>query len=141
MTVVYSTALKNQRLQMVNDTVAGKTYASSTGTATAGQLVIGTSALSGATGVLATISLVTTGTAGGAFNTPASGVLTLAGTPLSATATATGTAALAELRTNGGTTVVSGLTVGTSGTDITINATAVSTGQTVQVTSGTITHG
>ena len=34
MTVVYSTTLKNQRLQMVNDTVASKTYASSTGTAT-----------------------------------------------------------------------------------------------------------
>lgn len=141
MSVVYSSTLKNQRLQMVNDTVAGKTYASSTGTATAGQLVIGTSALSGATGVLATIPLVTTGSAGGAFNTPSSGVLTLAGTPLSATATGTGTAALAEFRTNGGTTVVSGLTVGTSGTDITINATAVSSGQTVQVTSGTITHG
>jgi len=141
MSVVYSTAVKNERLQIVNDTVAGKSYAASTGSATAGQLVIGTASLSGASGVLATIPLVTTGTAGGPFNTPSGGVLTLAGTPLSATATGTGTAALAEIRNNSGTTVVSGLTVGTSGTDITINATAISIGQTVQVTSGTITHG
>jgi hypothetical protein len=60
---------------------------------------------------------------------------------LSATASATGTAALAEFRNNAGTVIVSGLTVATSGGDITINSTAISSGQTVQVTAGTITHG
>lgn len=135
MSVVYNSTLKTNRMQLVADLIAGKTAASSSGTATAGSLVIGTSALSGATGVLATISLnATPGTVSGS-------VLTLSGTPLSATASGTGTAALAEFRNNAGTTIVSGLTVGTSGTDIIINSTAISSGQAVQVTSGTITHG
>lgn len=135
MSVVYNATLKTNRMQLVADLIASKTAASSTGTALAGSLVIGTSALSGATGVLATITLsATPGTVSG-------NVFTLSGTPLSATASGTGTAALAEFRNNVGTTVVSGLTVGTSGTDIIINATAISSGQSIQVTSGTITHG
>ena len=73
--------------------------------------------------------------------TVAGAVLTISGTPLTATAGATGTAALAEIRNNAGTVIVSGLTVGTSGTDLIINATAISTGQIVTLTSGTITHG
>lgn len=135
MSVVYAATLKTNRMQLVADLIATKTAAASTGTATAGSLVIGTSALSGATGVLATVTLsATPGTVSGS-------VLTLSGVPLSATASATGTAALAEFRNNAGTVIVSGLTVGTSATDIIINATAISSGQTVQVTSGTITHG
>jgi hypothetical protein len=135
MSVVYATTLKTNRMQLVADLIATKTAAASTGTATAGSLVIGTSALSGATGVLATVTLsATPGTVAGS-------VLTLSGVPLSATASATGTAALAEFRNNAGTVIVSGLTVGTSATDIIINSTAISSGQTVQVTSGTITHG
>jgi hypothetical protein len=136
MAVVYATStLKTPRMQLVADIVASKTVAASTGTALAGQLVIGTSGLSGATGVLATIALsATPGTVTGA-------VLTLSGTPLSVAASATGTAALAELRNNAGTTVVSGLTVGTSGSDINLTSTSITSGQTVTVTSGTITHG
>lgn len=122
-------------MQLVIDLIAGKTAASSTGSATAGSLVIGTSSLSGATGVLATIALGTT-----PF-TLSSGVITLSGVPLSVTASATGTAAKAELRTNGGTVIVSGLTVGTSGADINLNSTSITSGQTVTVTLGTITHG
>lgn len=135
MSVTYSSTLKTNRMQLVADLISGKTAASSTGSASAGSLVIGTSALSGATGVLATITLnATAGTVSGS-------VFTLSGTPLSATASATGTAAKAEFRDNGGNVIVSGLTVGTSATDIIINSTAISSGQTVQVTSGTITHG
>lgn len=135
MAVTYSSTLKNNRMQLVADLIAGKTAASSTGTATAGNLVIGTSSLSGSTGVLATIALGTTpGTVSG-------GVLTISGVPLSATASGTGTAAKAELRDNSGNVIVTGLTVGTSSADIIISATAVSSGQTVTLTSGTITHG
>lgn len=135
MAVTYSNTLKTNRMQLVADLIAGKTAAASTGSASAGSLVIGTSALSGATGVLATFTLGTTpGTVSGS-------VLTLSGTPLSATASATGTAALAEIRNNAGTVIVGGLTVGTSGTDIVISSTSITSGQTVQVTSGTITHG
>jgi hypothetical protein len=134
MSVVYNATLKTNRMQLVADLIAGKVAAASTGSATAGQLVIGTSALSGATGVLATLALPTTpGTVSGA-------VFTLAGVPLSVTASGTGTAALAEFRTNGGTTVVSGLTVGTSGTDIILGTTSITSGGTVTISSGTITH-
>lgn len=134
MAVTYSTALKSNRMQLVADLIAGKTVASSTGTATAGSLVVGTSSLSGATGVLATFTLGTTP------GTVSSGVLTISGTPLTATASATGTAAKAEFRDNSGNVIVSGLTVGTSGADIIINATAISAGQTVTLSSGSITH-
>lgn len=135
MALTYSTTLKNNRMQLVADLIAGKTQAASAGTASAGSLVIGTSALSGATGVLATIPLNTTP------GTVSSGVLTLSGVPLTAAATANGTAAKAEFRDSGGNTIVSGLSVGTSGADITINATSVSNGQYVQITAGSITHG
>lgn len=135
MSVVYSSTLKNNRMQLVADLIAGKVQASSTGTATAGTLVIGTSALSGATGVLATFTLSTTPA------TVSAGVLTVAGIPLTATASATGTAAKAEFRDNSGNVIVTGLTVGISSSDIIINATAISSGQTVTLSSATITHG
>ena len=140
MAVVYGDTLKTNRLQVMSDRVAGKTAAAATGSATAGQLVIGTSALAGGTGVLATIALPTA-----PFVVSGAGTVlaTLQGTPLSATASATGTAAKAELRTNGGASVeVSGLTVGSpSGFDINLTSASITSGQTVTVTSGTITHG
>lgn len=124
MPVVYSNTVKDARMQAVITALGSGAV-----------LVIGTSTLSGSTGVLATVTL-----ANPAFTT-SNGVMTMGGLPRTATASATGTAAKAELRTSGGVTIISGLTVGTSGTDVVINATAVSTGQTVQVTVGTITHG
>ena len=135
MAVTYRTGLRTNRLNLVVNELGTATAPtiSVTGTA-AGTLVIGTSALSGATGVLATINLSTTPA------TVSGDVLTISGAPLSATASATGTAALAELRNNSGTVIVGGLTVGTSGTNIIISNTSITTGQTVQMTSGTITH-
>ena len=125
MTVEYSTAAKNARLTAGANLIdAGSS---------AGLLVIGTSALSGSTGVLATITLQKP-----SFSV-ASGVMTLNGTP-SATISNSGTAALAELRDSAGTTVVSGLTVGTSGTDITVGTTTFTSGVTVTISSGTITE-
>jgi len=127
MAVVYAAALKTTRMNAVEAALdAGPAAAT---------LVIGTSALSGATGVLCTITLADpAGTVSGA-------VLTLAGMPKSAIASATGTAAKAELRDSTGAVVVSGLTVGVSASDIIINSVAISSGQTVQINSGTITHG
>lgn len=135
MSIVYSATLKTNRMQLVADLIATKVAAASTGGGSAGQLVIGTAALSGATGVLATIALQNPpGTVSGA-------VLTLAGVPLSVAASATGTAALAELRNNAGGVIASGLTVGTSGTDIILGTTSIVSGGTVTITAGTITHG
>jgi len=71
--------------------------------------------------------------------TPA--VLTMAGVPKSGVAVAAGTAAVARIREGGGTTtIVNNLTVGTSAADIILNSTAISIGQTVTISSGTITH-
>ncbi len=135
MSVVYSATLKTNRMQLVADLIASKVAAASTGSATAGTLVIGDSTLSGATGVLATLVLSATPfTVSGA-------VATLQGTPVSVAASASGTAAKAELRNNAGTVICSGLTVGTSATDIILGTTTITSGGTVTITSGTITHG
>lgn len=133
----YSTTVKNGRLQVVSDLVAGKTLAAATGVATAGSLVLGTSALSGATGVIATIPLNTT-----PFNI-ASGVATINGLPLSVAATLAGTNTIskAELRNNAGTVIRDGITVGLSGADIIVDRTTLTQGQFVTVTAGAITHG
>jgi len=127
MAIVYAPALKTTRMNAVEAALdAGP------GAAT---LVIGTSALSGGTGVLATIPLADpAGTVSGS-------VLTLSALPKSAAASAAGTAAKAELRDSTGVVVASGLTVGTSASDIIINSVAISIGQTVQINTGTITHG
>lgn len=98
-----------------------------------GTLVIGTSALSGTTGVLVTIALQKP-----SFSYSGSAA-TLLGVPLSANASATGTAALANLRDSSGNTIISGLTVGTAATDIILNSVAINSGQSVTITSGTIT--
>ena len=135
MPVVYNATLKTDRMQLVADLLSGKTIAASTGTATAGTLVIGDSTLNGtANGVLASITL------SAPAGTVTGNAFTLSGTPLSAVATATGTAAKAELRNANGLPVVSGLTVGTSGADINLGSTAISTGLTISVNSGVINH-
>lgn len=134
MAVNYSATLKTNRMQLVPDLIAGLTAGVSSGTRSAGNLVIGTSSLSGATGVLATIPLGTTPA------TVSGSVMTISGVPLTANASAGGTAALAELRNNAGTAIVSGLTVGTSASDVIVTTTTIVNTQPVTVTSGTITH-
>jgi hypothetical protein len=118
MAVTYSTAVKNARL----DAVIAQIGAS-------GTLEIMTAGSS----VLATITLNSTaGTSG-------SGVLTFAGFPKTVTATGTGTAALAQIKA-AGTPVITGLTVGTSGTDIVFTGTAViNSGQSVTISTASIT--
>lgn len=135
MAVTYASTLKTNRMQLVADLIASKTVASSTGTASTGTLVIGTASLSGSTGVLATFSITTAVTSG-----VSGSVLTIPLTASSVTASATGTAALAEVRNNAGTAIITGLTVGTSSADVILNSVAISSGQTVTISSATITH-
>ena len=74
--------------------------------------------------------------------TVSGGVLTFSGLPKSATATGAGTAAAAQLTDSAGTVWVDGLTVGTSGTNVIIDNTSISVGQTVNFNAtSTITHG
>lgn len=135
MSVIYNATVRTNRLTVVNDAINGKTFVPASGAGAAGSLVIGTSALSGATGVLATVPLKNPAA------TVSGNVLTIDVTGgLSGTASATGTAALAEIRNSSGAVVVSGLTVGLSGADIIVNSSSIATGQTVVIISGTITH-
>jgi hypothetical protein len=134
MGLIYGSTVRTPRMNVVQNLIDSKTIGAATGAGSAGTLVIGTSALSGATGVLATITLPN----------PASSVsgdvLTLLGVPLSAAASASGTAAKAEIRNNAGTVIVGNLSVGTSASDVIVNTTTVTSGQTVTVTAGTVTH-
>lgn len=71
----------------------------------------------------------------------AAGVQEVQSTPVEGTAGATGTADEATLYKNDATPdeQITGLTVGTSGTDVTIDNTSISNGQTVNLTSLSIT--
>jgi hypothetical protein len=72
--------------------------------------------------------------------TESGGVITMAGAPKSGVAGASGTAAVARIKDGGNTTKVNNLTVGTAGNDVNLNSTTISSGQTVTLTAGTITH-
>jgi len=135
MAVVYRSGLRTNRLNLVlNELGSAAAPTIQTTGVSAGSLVIGTADLSGAAGVLATIPLETTpGTVSG-------DTLTIAGLPKTVTATASGTAAKAELRNNAGTVIVSGLTVGQDSADIIVSGTVITFGQVFQVTGGSITH-
>jgi len=83
--------------------------------------------------LLATFTLAST-----AFGSASTGAATLASTPLSATAAATGTASWFRAADGAGTTVFDG-SVGTSSADLVLNTTSITSGNTVQITSGTVT--
>lgn len=55
-------------------------------------------------------------------------------------ANASGTAAEARIKDSNGNVIISGLTVGTSGTDMILDSVAITSGQRVVLTTGTITH-
>ncbi|MGL6289218.1 MAG: hypothetical protein ACRC2H_00860 [Silanimonas sp.] len=124
MAVTYPNAVKIARMNAVT-TAAGTTAVLEIGTA-------------GMATVLATIALGNpiAGAATGA------GVLTLSGFPRSDTsADATGTAAAARIRTaTGGTDIITGLTVGLSGSDINLDSLSITAGQTVTINSAVFTH-
>src|SRR3954454_2388052 len=73
--------------------------------------------------------------------TEAGGVITMAGPPRTDTsADATGTAAVARIKDSNGTVVANNLSVGVGAGEIQLNSTALSAGQSVSITAGTITH-
>lgn len=120
MALTYSTAVKTARMNAVVTALGASA-----------KLEIGTA---GMATILATIVLDATA------GTVSNGVLTLSGMPKNVAASAAGVAAAARLRTSGDVDIITGLTVGTSGTDIIIDNTNIASGQTVNVTSVVITH-
>lgn len=124
MAVIYAAAVRTARMNEVLDAINAGSGA--------GKLKIGTSAM-GST--LATLTLADpAGTVSG-------DILTFDFDPdISTTASATGTAAAATITDSDDNVIVSGLTVGTSGTNIILDSTSITNGQTVTITTGTITH-
>lgn len=124
MPITYTNAVKVARMAAVVSQ-AGATAVLEIGTA-------------GMATVLATFSLNNpiAGAAAGA------GVLTLSGFPKSdVAADASGTAAAARIRTApGGTDIITGLTVGLSGSDINLDSVNITAGQTVTLNSAVLTH-
>lgn len=90
--------------------------------------------LAGAT-ILASFGLTVTG------GTVASQTWTLALDATSVAAIASGTADGARIRDSGSTSRITGLTVGTSGTDVVLDSLAITSGGTVTITAATIAHG
>lgn len=127
MAVTYSATVKTNRMTAVRDAIdAG---------GAAGKLEIGT------TGMATVLATITLGYSGATTGTVSGSVLTLAGFPRSDTsADATGTAAEARIRTSANADVITGLTVGTSGSDINLDSTSITTGQTVTINSASISH-
>ena len=118
MPVTYATAAKTARM-----------------TATRDHFVSGTlEILTSGDAVLATFTLTNPG------GTITNGVWTLAFSNATVTASGTGTAAKAQIKTSGTAANLTGLTVGTSGADINLSNTSISTGQSVTLSSATITH-
>lgn len=123
MTVTYAAALKTSRMTAVRDAVdAG---------AGPGVLEIGT------TGFGTTLASITLADPCGTIS---GSVLTFTMPRSDTSADASGTAGEARIKDSNGNIIISGLTVGTSGTDIVMNSTAISAGQTVTINSATITH-
>jgi hypothetical protein len=122
MAITYTTAVKNVRLNAVTTAIG-----------TTGVLEIGTT---GMASILATIPL-----ANPAAPAASGGVLTFTMPQSDTAADATGTAAAARIRTaTGGTDIITGLTVGTSATDVILDSLSITLGQTVTINSATITH-
>jgi hypothetical protein len=120
MAVTYSTTVKNARMTAVSNECGSS-----------GKLEICTA---GYASILATINLnATAGTISG-------GVLTLSGFPKTVSAGNTGTAAIARIRTGANADVITGLTVGTSGSDINLDNTSINSGQNVTINSAAVTH-
>lgn len=120
MAVTIDNTTKDAVMTAIRDTVAN------------GTLEIGTT---GMASVLATFGLSATG------GTVATQTWTLAFDAGTVSAGNTGTAAAAQIKNSTGTVRISGLTVGTSGSDINLNNTSINSGQSVTLSSATIAHG
>ena len=128
MTIGMSTALRNARLDAIT-TAAGANAKL--------RLYSGTRPATGGTPTTLLAEL----TCGSTLAPAASGgVLTLNAITADSSADATGTATWARLVKSDGTTHVMDMDVGTSGSDLNLNATAISAGAAVSITSATLTE-
>lgn len=126
MAVIYAAALRTARMNAVKDAIDA-------GAGANGTIEIGTT---GMALTLATIDLAKPcGSVSGDILT-----FTMPKSDTSADAGAPDTAAAARIKDTDGNVIVSGLTVGTVGTNIVLDAATIMAGQTVTLTAATITH-
>lgn len=125
MSVIYAAALRTTRMNAVVTAIDAGSGA--------GKLKIGTTAMGA---VLATLTLADP------CGTVSGDVLTYDFDPdiSDTSADNTGTAAAAVITDSDDNVIVSGLTVGTSGTNIVLDSVSITAGQTVTITAGTSTH-
>ncbi|GGM55519.1 hypothetical protein GCM10012275_28300 [Longimycelium tulufanense] len=102
------------------------------------KIYTGTQPASANDGIGTSTLLATFTLADPAFGAAASGSATLAGTPLTTTGDTDGTAGWFRCADSAGATVFDGA-VATSGAELNLNTTSISTGVTVEITSGTFT--
>jgi hypothetical protein len=130
MTITYATPTANARLAAtLTNPVPGQTVDGGSGN---GLLVIGTSQLSGSTGILVVVPL----------QKPSFTISNKVATMVSVgpvNGSATGIAASAELRDSDNNTIIAGLSVSTSGANVNLGSTSITSGQPVDIKSGTIT--
>jgi hypothetical protein len=89
---------------------------------------------------ISTQTLIVSLVVSGSFGTDSNGSITL-GTVTNGTAVASSTATFFRIVKSDGTTVVMDGSVGTSGADMNLNSTVISSGQLVAITAGTIIRG
>lgn len=123
MAVTYSTATKQARLTAVINQVDAGAGAGKLKIRDAGDVLLVTFTLADPCGVVSGTSLE--------FDTDPA---------ITAAASAAGTAAKAEITDDADTVVISGLTVGTSGTDVIITSTTIANGQTITLQTAVINH-
>lgn len=119
----YVNAVKDGRMQVTIDAIDAGT--------SPGKVEIGDAGMS---------TVLVTFTLDDPCATTTNGVMTFSSLPLNANATATGTAAEARFRDSDNNDVSTGLTVGTSGTDVVISSTTITSGQQYSITVANITH-
>lgn len=123
MAITYTTAVKTARMTAVRDQIDLGAGAGILKIRDSGNVVLASITLADPSGTIT------------------NDVLTFSGFPRSDTsADATGTANNAIITDSAGTTVISGLTVGLSASDIILDSLSITTGQTVTLNSATITH-
>ena len=124
MAIIYPTATKNRRMNAVRDDIDGG--------AGPGVLELGTAAMAT---ILATFVLDDPCAANAV-----GGTITLAGLPKSVLASAAGFALEARIRDSNAVDVITGLTVGVSGSDIIVDTTTITAGGEVNLQSASLRH-
>lgn len=132
MTIQLSTAVRNARVAAIETTIG-----------TSAKVEIRTGAPPATPATADSGTLLVSYTLASDWSSQTGGVLTFSGTPISQSATGTGTAGHYRIKDNAGTTCHAQGTVTATGGggDMTIDNTSIASGQTVQITAWTITDG